>query len=252
MALTLKRTLQPVILAALGYFVLDKIRTGRLTWYINERYLLLTLAGALGLVGLALFSLFEGRPGEPHEHHSEDQPDHAHPHTSAADWLWLIVALPAVLAFLVPARPLGSSAVANKGVSATVPLSAGGNAKPVKLDLAPTQRTILDWIRAFNYESDPSVLEGQSADVVGFIFHDARLAPGQFFVGRFAITCCVADASAIGMIVDYATTETLPDNQWVRVRGTVSSSSLNGQPIPRLQASSVEKVEEPANPYLYP
>jgi uncharacterized repeat protein (TIGR03943 family) len=120
------------------------------------------------------------------------------------------------------------------------------------LDLAPTERTILDWVRAFNYESDPSIFNGQPADVIGFVFHDTRLTANQFFVGRFAVTCCVADASAIGIIVDWPQSADLADNSWVRVQGTVNAASLDGRPIAELQASTVELVPEPANPYLYP
>lgn len=252
--LKLKPLGQSAILAALSYFVLEKIWTGRLSWYINERYLLLTLAGALGLAALALVNLLGRRNdvAHTHDHSVAEEQDHINRFASLTGALWLILALPAVLGLLVPARPLGSSAVANKGVSGTAPLTAGGNTQPAKLDLAPNQRTILDWVRAFNYESDPSIFNGQPADVIGFVFHDARLDESQFFVGRFAITCCVAYASAIGMIVDWPKSAALPDNTWVRVQGMVNAASLDGRPIAQVQASGVEVVPEPANPYLYP
>jgi putative membrane protein len=96
------------------------------------------------------------------------------------------------------------------------------------------------------------VFDGQQADVVGFVYHDARLAEGQFLVGRFTVTCCVADAAAIGMIVIWPPAQALPANAWVRVRGAVSAATLDGRPIPLIAAESVEQVAEPDNPYLYP
>jgi uncharacterized repeat protein (TIGR03943 family) len=253
---------QSVILAALGLFVLAKIVTGQLGWYINERYLLITLAGGLGLAVLAVLNVADRHAGAEHHHeHDEvdeytiDHPDEARPaprRAALSGWLWLLMALPAVLGLLVPARPLGSSAVANKGISSTAPLTAGGNTQPAKAQLAPTDRTILDWVRAFNFESDPAVFNGQAADVIGFVYHDTRLSAGQFLVVRFGITCCVADAAAIGMVVNWPQAAALADNSWVRVRGTVSAATLGGRPEPQIQASVVDAAAEPANPYLYP
>ena len=257
------RVVQSAILAAIGLFVLDIIVTGRLSWYINQRYLLVTLAGALGLTALAVVNFLDRRaPAHSHEPEEADEEEvlPIHPddgdrpprHSAIGHWLWLVVALPALLGFLAPARPLGSTAVANKGVSSTAPLTAGGNTQPVKADIAPTDRTVLDWVRAYNFESDPSVFNGQAADVIGFVYHDTRLAAGQFMVVRFGITCCVADAAAIGMIVAWPQSAGLADNSWVRVRGTVAVANLSGRPIPQIQAGSVEPVAEPSNPYLYP
>jgi uncharacterized repeat protein (TIGR03943 family) len=163
----------------------------------------------------------------------------------------LVVALPVLLGVLIPAKPLGSSAIANRGVNITAPLTAGA-AQPAKLDLAPTDRNILDWIRAFNYASDPKSFAGQPADVIGFVYHDSRLAGEQFLAGRFTVNCCVADAMAIGVIVQWPDSKGLADNGWVRVRGSVQASEIDGRPIPLIIAESVEPVPPPEQPYLYP
>jgi putative membrane protein len=71
-------------------------------------------------------------------------------------------------------------------------------------------------------------------------------------VGRFTVTCCAADASAVAMIVEWPEAAALPDNAWVRVRGPVSAAALNGKPIPLITAASLEEVEQPEHPYMYP
>jgi uncharacterized repeat protein (TIGR03943 family) len=166
-------------------------------------------------------------------------------------WALVFVALPVILGVLVPARPLGSSAIANRGLNAAAPLTASSGA-PVRLEIDPAKRTVLDWVRAFNYEADPTVFAGQPADVIGFVFHDSRLEPGQFFAGRFAVACCVADAAGIAVIVEWPEAAGLADNSWVQVKGVMQVGQLEGKAVPLLAAESVAPVPEPEQPYLYP
>lgn len=242
------RTLQALILAGLGVFLLEKIWSGTLYWYINSRFLPLILLAALGLLILAQTILPRRRPAgvEPeHDHHSHDHGE------AAPAWGLFAVALPVILGLLIPARPLGAAAIANKGVNTSAPLVAGGG-QTVTLDIAPVDRNILDWVRMFNYASDPASLSGQPADVIGFVYQDSRLGQNEFLVGRFAINCCVADALAIGMAVQWPGASSLAANSWVRVRGPVEASTVGGQRIPLIRAESVDQVPEPAQPYLYP
>jgi putative membrane protein len=250
MSLRTQRSWQALILAALGLFLFSKIWSGTLFWYLNQRFFWLTLAAAVGFMALALATLTSRRDSPGREPDTAEP--HDHDHATLPFWGLIVVALPVLLGVLIPTRPLGAAAIANKGVNTDAPLTAGGNPQPVKLDRPSTDRTILDWLRAFNYESTPSVFEGQPADVVGFVYHDPRLAEGQFLVGRFTVTCCVADASAIGMIVDWPQSAALAGNVWVRVKGPVRAATLNEKPAPLITAASVEQVAEPQEPYLYP
>lgn len=254
MSLRTQRSLQALILAALGIFLLQKILSGTLFWYINQRFMLLVLAAGVGLLILAqmVFQSLRHKPGapEPDDHAAHDHPP-GHAQGTLPVWGLVVVALPVLLGVLIPARPLGTSAIANKGVNTNAPIAAGSGAT-VTLAIAPENRTVLDWVRVFNYESDPTVFDGQPVDVVGFVYHDPRLPEGQFLVGRFALNCCVADATAIGMAVVWPDEDTLADNSWVRVRGAVWAASLNGKPLPSINAASIEQVAEPEQPYLYP
>lgn len=251
MSFRTQRSLQALILAALGVFLLQKILSGTLFWYINQRFMALILLAALGLLALAQMVFHslrqENTPPEAHDH-----PGHEHSPTHTIPvWGLIVIALPVLLGILIPARPLGTSAIANKGVNTNAPIAAGSSAA-VTLDIAPESRSVLDWVRVFNYESNPTVFNGQLADVVGFVYHDPRLPEGQFLVGRFALNCCVADATAIGMAVAWPDEDNLADNSWVRVRGAVQAAALNGKPLPLINAATIEQVAEPEQPYLYP
>jgi putative membrane protein len=87
-------------------------------------------------------------------------------------------------------------------------------------------------------------------DVVGFVYRGGGYPDDQFLVARFTISCCVADSVAIGLPVTWA--ESLPTDTWVRVQGQFVSGSFQGEARSVIQPASVEIVEQPRHPYLYP
>lgn len=162
----------------------------------------------------------------------------------------LFITFPLVLGSMVPFKPLSASALKTKGfnLASVSPASEQGNQHTID----PEKRNIMDWVKLINKEKDNPGILGQKADVIGFAYHDSRLAENHFMVGRFVITCCVADASAIGMVVEWTGGKNVVDNQWIRVKGKVSSTVLDGRIVPFIQAESVEETSEPTQPYLYP
>lgn len=268
------RILQIVLITGLALYLIERLASGKVLWYINERFTPLTVIGAIALVALAANTLFTLRHkqhevddhGHSHDEGDDDAHGHDHAHThSPASLLWL--ALPLAIGLLVPARPLGADAAATKGVALGAPqggalqggaLQGGATqaSATLRLDLAPEQRSVLDWIRLFNYAPDLSPYLGQTADVIGFVYPDPRLPAGHVLVARFTVACCVADASAIGMVVripDSALNgETTVSDQWVRVRGPVQIFELDGHRIPLILAERIDPAAEPDQPYLFP
>jgi uncharacterized repeat protein (TIGR03943 family) len=237
----------------LGLFLLFQIWRGTLYWYINPRFTFLMVGAALVFLVLAgsilILARHEGEAGPT----SEPVNDHDDGSGSGLRRrVLLAMAVPLALGILVPARPLGASAVATRGLAGGGPGTARLAGQPQSIPIAAATRTVLDWVRAFNYAPDPDVYVGQEADVIGFVYHDSRLQPGQFLVARFTITCCVADAFAIGMVVDWPEAEGLEANSWVRVRGPVAVSVWEADRIPRIEAVSVDPADEPVQPYLTP
>jgi len=237
----LHRSFQALILALLGLFLLNKLWNGTVLWYINSRFLPLTVIGAFGLLWLAQVRLANLQStGEAEQTHHESSP---------STWGLLVLTLPILLGVLIPPAPLGASAVANRGFAAMAPARAGGS--PAQLEILPADRTVLDWVRAFNFAADPTAYVGEPADVIGFVYHDPRLAAGEFLLARFTLTCCVADAAAIGMIVRWPAAAELATNGWVRVQGPVQLGELEGRRMPVIGAQSVEAVPPPDQPYIY-
>lgn len=64
------RSLQALILALLGLFLLNRIQSGRITWYINARFMPLTLLGAAGLLLIAGAISSAGGEAADHDGHN--------------------------------------------------------------------------------------------------------------------------------------------------------------------------------------
>lgn len=247
MSISTLRKLQALILGGTGLFLMQKIWSNNLYWYINSRYLVLVLIAAIGLLVLTqvLISTFR-----------KNQPDKFQPESEAASpyaiWSLVIVAVPLIIGLLIPARPLGASAIANRGLRSSISVNIG-NANIASLKAIPAgNRSIMEWLQLFNGEPAYSEFIGDPVDVIGFVYQDPRLASNQFIVGRFALICCVADAFAIGLAVETDTSTQFSNNTWVRVQGEISTITIDGETLPLVRTSQVNQVAEPLQPYLLP
>ena len=244
----LYRAFQAFILLAIASFLEVKLITGKLDLYINIRFAPLTVFAIIALV-LMSYSLM--RYSKEESEHEEDE-DHHHEHShSISVYGLLFLLIPVLIGILIPARPLDAAAATTRGVNVSAPIVSSA-AQAQSFESVADQRNVLDWIRIFNSGTDVTPYIGQTADVIGFVFRDGRLTENQFLVSRFVITCCAADGLAIGMVVNWDQTSTLTENTWVRVKGAVEPYQLEGQPVPLIQADSVEVVQEPEQPYLFP
>jgi putative membrane protein len=245
------RTFQMLILGALGVFLLFKLYDGQVLMYVNRRSIVMVLLAALAFLAIAQ-ELLRDRPAASEDKAYSEQDLEASTHTFSGWNLWWL-GVPLLLGLLIPARPLGSTAAATRGINNLAPLAARSvNGLSQAASLPPEQRSILDWLQLFQATGDLKVLATQTVDVDGFVYHDPRLTDGRFMVGRFAITCCVADAMAIGMTVVWPDSAALPDNGWVRVRGQIQVESAAGKSVPYVAAAEVLSIPEPQQPYLYP
>lgn len=220
-----------ILLGGMATLLLSKWLRGHLSFYIHPRYTALIVAGAAVLLLMAavrlrsVYSAPGARPG----------------------WAHLLLAVPLLLGVLVPAQPLGADTLASRSgeLNAVAP---SGRAASLSGDTS--RWNLLDWSTALTVRG--SELEGSPADVVGFVFHDAELGPDTFYVVRYVVTCCAADGAGVGLPVQWAGGADLPENSWVRVRGSIAGAKLAGVEQPALRAETVEPVSQPENPYLYP
>lgn len=250
--------LKALLLIALALFFYSRLANGSIYFYINQRFVAFTLLAVAGLIAVGL-SYRLGKAGadhthgdEAHEHHYPDHGGHDHNH----DLTWggvALVLLPIVLGLVIPPRPLGAAALANREVnlSQTTMPAVVSLAAPKLSD----ENNILDWWKIFrsatNLRTDERVI-GQPANVIGFVFNEERYGADHFMLVRFAVSCCVADASVLGLVVKAPAGLKFENDQWVTVQGRFIPSDLESWKMPVLVAEQVEPIAVPQQPYLYP
>ncbi len=244
------RTFQALILALVGFFLLEKVWSGKILLYINQRFVLLVLiAGILLIISAQLIFQERKKSAALGEEGQESNLPSVSP-GSRINLMWMVI--PLLLGVLIPARALGTSALPNRGITVSSPFTIQNTTNVQALDRPAAQRTVLDWIRAFHAQSNPQSLNAEPVDVIGFVYHDPRLQANQFLIGRYAIACCIADATAIGITVNWQQSAALENNHWVRVQGSIASGELDGQAVPVINADQVLPIQEPDQPYLFP
>lgn len=234
------------ILLGMALYLIFLILSGSLENYINVRFRWLTLVAIALLLALGLWSAWLLQRGT--------SPEKAYAHTGhlreALRQRWgavLLLAVPLGLGTLLPSTPLGVEAITG-GVSLN---PVGGVSAAASANIPPEQRNILDWLREFSREGSPAFFNDQPVDVIGFIYREAGFGEDQFMIARFTMSCCVADAFAIGLPVNSSEAGLLANGEWVRIRGTLRAQTFNGELMPVIQPTSIEITEPPSNQYLY-
>ncbi len=241
------RWIRVLFFLALAGFLAQRFFSGLLFYYIGRRFAWLVPVAAIGCVAMALGVWLQRAEAHAHDH---AEAEHRHGPVLTRAGLVLLM-LPLLLGWLIPPRPLGSAALSTREIGLTAPAQvAVGAVRPISL--GRRENNILDWLAAFAQNPDPQAFVGQEAHVVGFVYRDERFeAETSFMVTRFAITCCVADATAVGLLVRWPQAASLATDTWVEVRGRFDVGVFQGQSLPVLVAEHVVPVEAPAQPYLY-
>jgi uncharacterized repeat protein (TIGR03943 family) len=233
----------------LGLLLAVRLVDQSILYYVNQRFLVLSGLGAVGLLVVGAAVWRAGEPSEDGAGHHDEADGHAH---SRRSWVaWLLLLCPIILGFLVPPRPHGSAAIANREFSAGGAGLPGGPDLDASMGLIGGERNVLDWLREFQSVSVPAEFEGQPATVVGFVYRDERFAEGQFLLARFVLSCCVADAAPVGLVVQTPEAGALPADQWLEVSGRFAPGALGDEKLPVLIPEEIKAIEPPRQPYLY-
>jgi uncharacterized repeat protein (TIGR03943 family) len=255
----IENILRAMVLAGGGLMLYAKLSDGTLAFYINQRFAWLTLVGVILFLALALTMVYRAMnaaktPATPVMDEGEVLPltrKTTKAHSHRAGWITLgLLALPVLIGFFTPARPLGAGAIETRGIGLTAPDRPGSVTQAQRVATGP--KNILEWLREFSRNADPSAFAGKEADVVGFVYRDPRNGADEFWVSRFAVSCCVADASALGLLVKSDQAAQLKTDSWVRVTGKFGVGEFAGEQLPVLMPDTIEPTEQPSQPYLYP
>jgi len=241
------RTLQALILAVLGFYLLDKLTADNIQFFTNPRLILVILLAALALFILAQRVLFT-RPAAPK--------DPAQGEPAVSGW-WkpaglILILVPLLVDGVYEALPGQFQRPTPREINSAIPLPAGLEQPAIPGVDHSEQRSILDWLWLYRKSAAPGMFDGEMADVTGMVAYQPGSPAGVFWVYRPVISNSAGDAQVVGMEVAWAEATGLGANQWVRVRGPVQADLAGGRATPRILAQSVDPVPDLAMPYLAP
>lgn len=230
------------VLLGLAIYFASNIINGNLANYVNERFAWLSYVAVLIFAGLGIVSAYALYRDRGKDY---GQADYEHQRITWS--IAIVMAIPLFLGLGIPSQPLGADAV-NGSISLTV----GSYDTATTLTKEPLQRNVLDWMRIFSQSAAASEFDGQQANLLGFVYREPDFPENHFMIARFTMSCCVADASAIGIPVYAPEAVDIADGEWVSVQGSFLSGLFRDVKTPILQPDAIEVVEQPDQPYLYP
>lgn len=247
----LRTFLPALLLGGYGIFILSLFLRGVMTWYINPAYVpATTLAGGV-LLGIAAVGLMRRRTAAC-ESCGTDCECGCTP-SSPRLGTYALLSLPLLLALIFPPRGLASFSANERGpqVAGLTAVHGVGTVRRVSLSVDTRSFTMQDWVGALSADPNPRDYKGKPIRVTGMVLHaSASVPPGYVMVMRYLVTCCIADARAVGVIVKDTSHGALRDNQWVTVTGTMGAAGYQGQQVAVVEPSSIVPIKS-ANPYIY-
>ena len=152
-------------------------------------------------------------------------------------WPWLLSSGMALAMLLLPPNPSFSQLAANRPAQLEV--------EPA-LDflLPPAQRSLTDWVRLLRSQPDPELYAGDPVRISGFVLTEPGQPPQ---LARLLVRCCLADATPVGLPVQWPAGFRPRADQWLALQGRMGVERLAGgqtrsvviaeglQPIPRPQ-----------------
>jgi len=216
--------------AALFWFL---ILSGRELLYVSTRTKWVVPTGAIILTAAALGRLWSARTEEPE------------PTGKKEAWILGLMMVPVVTVLVLPPASLGTYAVSRRSSF----LRAGLAANPA--DIASGPLTLIDIASSPVTTLGQKALQQRAGDKVSFvgivaIYPDT--SADEFYLTRFVVTCCVADATVAQVRVVGVTPGKFKNGDWVQVDGDFYP--LGDEML--VAASSVKTVPQPHNPYLTP
>ncbi|MED0702739.1 TIGR03943 family putative permease subunit [Aeribacillus composti] len=125
----------------------------------------------------------------------------------------------------------------------------------LKNDLIGTDKIVVTdekYISTINMISENvEQLIGKKVEITGFVFRERDFRSNQLVVARFGVTCCIADASVYGMLVEGENVAKLKDDTWIKVTGTIHKTTYHQSTIPVIEQPAIEMIEVPDQPYVY-
>jgi putative membrane protein len=264
MAIEWEKIIKSLILLCFSILLFYLVVSGQIRMYINPRFTVLTELAAVALLLMFAVQLFYSHSCHPHDH-------------KTPMWVYVIFIVPLSLAVLLPNAVLDASVASSRGLSfssansASAPLGSGTPAQALASGIdqggstgrqandasvstsGSIQVTPDNFVRVVDaIDQSPEDYAGREIEMLGFVMRNKDFAPQEFGLIRFIITCCTADASPEGFILESKDAADYKDGVWISIRGMIRVDDYDQQVVPVIEVSSIERVVQPSDPYVYP
>lgn len=235
-----------------GFLLLKYWQTGKLYLLIHPNYFGLTVAGGIALVILGIFKVWQLLKSYRGNRQQSDRSAVMHFTLFSPSWSSSLLLITAILGILITPKVFASHTALERGLTESLPVT---RAQPKEFRTASRsqERSLIEWLRTLNVYPEPDAYNGQLVKVTGFVIYPPGLSEQYFWISRFIITCCAADAYPVGLPVKLptGTRAEFPPDSWLEVDGKMITEELNGQRKLTISPSLIKMVPEPKNPYDY-
>jgi uncharacterized repeat protein (TIGR03943 family) len=166
-------------------------------------------------------------------------------------WMSGVLLVAAMVGLLITPRPFGGDTAIQRGLTDNFTVTRS-RPQTFRANQKSEDRTLIDWVRLLDVYPEPDAYQGQKAKVQGFVVHTPNLPDNYLKLTRFVITCCAADAYPIGLPVKLqGSRQPFQPDRWYEVKGAMITETLDGKRQLVIQASTLQPIQEPANPFSY-
>ena len=231
----MKKFFAACVLLFCGIWFLHLWGNGNLAFYVLPKFNFLVISSGILLASLGAFLLASKNHWHQVSHHLKPK--------SLLPFLALFS-----LAVAVPPQPLSSHSVGQRGFETD--LSQIKLTTRVNFQIDSRQRSFGDWIKIIGSSENPRQHDGEKAQIKGFVYRDQTLQNNEFYLARFLVRCCSADARPVVLRVKSKNAAALPNDQWLEITGTFQTDQNPQQPL-FVKLESLAEIEIPSVPYIY-
>jgi uncharacterized repeat protein (TIGR03943 family) len=112
-------------------------------------------------------------------------------------------------------------------------------------------RSLEDWIRLIAQMPDDSQFVDQKVKLTGFVVKANDSDQPIFYISRYVLSCCAADARPIGLPVSYDREKfAVNENEWLEMKGIFKLMEVEGEETLTVELVEMNIIGDPENPYI--
>lgn len=240
-------------IAAWGILMLTYWQRGQLSLLIHPNYFGLVVVTGFALLIIAALRLFQVlvQVRQRAKGRAMTMPVGQHLSLFPPGWSSALLLATAILGLLVTPKVFASQTAIQRGVTESVTMTRS-QPQTFRSVSKPEERSLIEWVRTLAVYPEPDAYTGQPVKLQGFVVHPPDLPSQYLLISRFVITCCAADAYPVGLPIKLSgNRDAYPSDSWLEIEGKMITETLKGKRQLIVEASSLKKIPEPANPYFY-